>query len=79
MKTKARTGLQLGGNKFRFILKLKQLCISVGVVGIERNIEASSKCSRFLGTKLKACNISTLSIRFLQKGEESQITSAEVK
>lgn len=60
MKTGARAGLQLGGNKFRCILKLSQLYILMDVVGIERETEASSKWSRFLETKLKVCDTSTL-------------------
>lgn len=42
MKTGARAGSWLGGNKFRCILKLDQLCILMDVVGIERERPALS-------------------------------------
>lgn len=64
-----------GTSKFRYLLKLKHLYIMMDVVGIERKMEVSSKCSRLLGRKLKLCAASNLSIRFLYDGKERGLSS----
>lgn len=66
---KTDPGLWLGGGKFRSCLKLNQLYVLMDVVGIKKKQEVSSMCSRFLGTKVKVCDTSNLSIRFLHDNE----------
>lgn len=59
---KTDPGLWLGGDKFRYHLKLNQLSVLMDGVGIEKKAEVSSICCRFLGTKVKMCDTSNLSV-----------------